>query len=268
MSDIAVYSLWRDSEPHINRTLKQLEDLESLSDLSFDYYFYENDSKDNTASILVDWISSREGDLLTEKLDAKSFGRTTDTERMVAMCDFRNRCKDLVSSSDSKYTILIDSDIIFNKDNLLMHLSLIEKLDDAAMVTPNIRQNIPDYVYGFTDDSYYDVYPLFDRFGSQGLYWTDCPLRNGIDRMNWSLGKPIKCKSAFGGFSLIKTEILKKVKWSTDGACDHVNFCKEVNEHGSIYINPLNKVFAKIDLSKYDLKDFERRAKLQLNGQV
>ena len=120
MSDIAVYSLWRDSEPHIQRTLKQLEDLESLPDLSFDYYFYENDSKDNTASILVDWISSREGDLLTEKLYAKSFGRTTDTERMVAMCDFRNRCKNLVSSSDSKYTILIDSDIIFNKDNLCM----------------------------------------------------------------------------------------------------------------------------------------------------
>ena len=35
MSDIAVYSLWRDSEPHIQRTLKQLEDLESLPDLLF-----------------------------------------------------------------------------------------------------------------------------------------------------------------------------------------------------------------------------------------
>tara|TARA_B100000131_G_C18116713_1_gene611525 strand:- start:1519 stop:2325 length:807 start_codon:yes stop_codon:yes gene_type:complete len=264
---IAVYSLWRDSEPHIDRTLKQFEDLESL-DYEFEYYFYENDSEDNTASILIDWTSSREGNLLTERINTKKFGRTTDMERMKTMCDLRNRCRNLVLGSQSKYTVLIDSDIIFNKENLLKHIETIESLDDAAMVTPNIRQNIPDFVYGLTEDSYYDVYPLFDRFGSQGLYWTDCPLQNGIDRMNWSLGKPIKCNSAFGGFSLIKTDILKKVKWSTDGACDHVNFCKEVNEFGSIYIDPLNKVFANIDLSKYNLKDFEHRAKMQLNGQV
>ena len=62
---IAVYSLWRDSEPHIHRTLSQLEDLEAL-DYDFEYYFYENDSKDNTASILIDWTVNREGTLLME----------------------------------------------------------------------------------------------------------------------------------------------------------------------------------------------------------
>ena len=86
--------------------------------------------------------------------------------------------------------------------------------------------------------------------------------------MNWSMGKPIKCNSAFGGFALILTDVLKNVNWSTDGACDHVNFCKEVNELGSIYIDPTNRVFANIDLTKYDLTDFERRAKMQLHGQV
>ena len=98
---IAVYSLWRDSEPHIHRTLSQLEDLEAL-DYDFEYYFYENDSKDNTASILIDWTANREGTLLTERLDAEKFGRITSKERMVAMCEFRNKCKQLVSSSDSK----------------------------------------------------------------------------------------------------------------------------------------------------------------------
>ena len=268
MSDtIAVYSLWRDSEPHIERTLKQFEDLESLN-YKFEYYFYENDSKDNTASVLIDWTADRGGTFLTERLDTKKFGRTTDMERMKTMCELRNKCRELVSPSKSKYTILIDSDIIFDKNNLLKHIETIESADGAVMVTPNIRQNIPDLVYGLTEDSYYDVYPLFDRFGSTGLYWTDCPLKNGIDRMNWSMGKPIKCNSAFGGFALILTDVLKNVKWSTDGACDHVYFCKEVNELGSIYIDPTNRVFANIDLTKYDLTDFERRAKMQLHGQV
>ena len=86
MSDtIAVYSLWRDSEPHIERTLKQFEDLESLN-YKFEYYFYENDSKYNTASVLIDWTADRGGTFLTERLDTKKFGRTTDMERMKTMC--------------------------------------------------------------------------------------------------------------------------------------------------------------------------------------
>ena len=50
---IAVYALWRDSQSHIQRTLNQFEDLESL-DFNFEYYFYENDSKDDTVLILKD----------------------------------------------------------------------------------------------------------------------------------------------------------------------------------------------------------------------
>ena len=46
---ISVYALWRDSESHIHRTLNQLEDLEKLG-FDFEYFFYENDSKDNTVS--------------------------------------------------------------------------------------------------------------------------------------------------------------------------------------------------------------------------
>src|SRR6056300_1165218 len=114
---IAVYSLWRDSEPHIYRTLSQLEDLESL-DYDFEYYFYENDSKDDTVNILKNWIQKRKGSFLHETLEAKKFGSVTDQERMHLLSDCRNKCKQLGFDSKSKYSLLIDSDIIFNKKNL------------------------------------------------------------------------------------------------------------------------------------------------------
>ena len=57
---ISVFSLWRDSESYIYRSLKQLESIEEQNqDIEFSYFFYENDSTDNTASILSSWISTR-----------------------------------------------------------------------------------------------------------------------------------------------------------------------------------------------------------------
>ena len=262
---IAVYSLFRDSEPHLARTLAQFEDLESL-DYSFEYYFYENDSKDSTVPLLKQWLEKRTHKFLHENLDAESFGSVQNIDRMQMLCEFRNKCKNLLKNSSSKYTLMVDSDVNFNKPNLESHLELIERLEDAVLVTPNVRQNIPDYAFGISTDSYYDVYPLLDKSNNRGLYWTDCPFKNGLDRMNWSLGNAIKCNSAFGGFALSYTDIIKQVKWSTDGECDHVNFCKELSAFGSIYVDPKNKVHVEVDLSKHNLNRFKNIAKQQLNA--
>ena len=155
---------------------------------------------------------------------------------------------------------MLDSDVKFNKENLQKHIQSLKENGNIVMSTPNIRQNIPDFVSGKSETSYYDVYPFFDRFGQKGNYFDDCPFKNGIDRMNWSLGKSIICDSAFGGFALIYTDIVKKCNWSTDGACDHVNFCKEVSAFGNIFVCPQNKVEVQLDLSKINLKNCKKIA--------
>ena len=71
---VSVFCIWRDSEKTIDRTLKQLESLESLQNYEFSYYFYENDSEDNTKSVLGNWLIDRSGSFLSEKLSAKKFG--------------------------------------------------------------------------------------------------------------------------------------------------------------------------------------------------
>lgn len=259
---IAVYSLFRDSEPHLARTLAQFEDLESL-DYNFEYYFYENDSKDNTVDLVKKWMEGRQGEFLHETLNSRKFESVEDVERMQLLCECRNKCKKLLECSKSKYTILIDSDVIFDKNNLEQHIEKINKLKDCVLLTPNIRQNIPDYYSDRTQDSYYDVCPLFDVNKKDTLAASDCPFKNGVDRMKWYLGEPVKCSSAFGGFALTYTDILKKVKWSTDGLCDHVNFCVELGGHGLVYVDPKNVVRVELDLKNVNLIQLKKHAKEQ-----
>ena len=250
---ISVFCLWRDSEKTIHRTLKQLEDLESIDGFEFSYFFYENDSTDKTVDILKEWISKKSGDLKAEILNAPKFGSTTDSERMKFLCECRNKCKDLALDNQFDYSLLIDSDIEFNNENFILQFEDLSKLDNAVMVTANVRQNIPDLTFNQNQDSYYDVYAFRDRHGSNGIYFSDCPSYKRDDQFNWKLGIPILTMSSFGGFAIIKSDIFNKVKWHSDIHCDHVNMCYDISRCGNIYCDPRSKVYVNLDLSRLSM---------------
>jgi hypothetical protein len=253
LTSISVFCIWRDSEPHIKRTLKQLEDLESLNGFSFSYFFYENDSKDLTPEIMKQWMELRKGSFLSENLNAKKFGSTPCNDRMKLLCECRNKSKSLAGENKSDYSLIFDGDIEFSKENFLLLVNDIKTLPKAVMATPNIRQNISDLVFGVSNDSYYDVYPFRDKHGNEGMYFSDCPSFNREDQFNWKIGNHISCSSAFGGFALIKSSAFNSVWWTSDVNCDHVNLCYDLHQHGVIYCNPRNKVYTNVDLSKIDL---------------
>jgi hypothetical protein len=260
---VSVFCIWRDSEKTIFKTLKQLEDLESIDGFEFSYFFYENDSKDKTAEILSEWISKRNGSFLSENLNATKFGSTTDPERMKLLCECRNKCKALAADNSSDYSLLIDGDIEFSKDNFLLSIEDIQNLPRAVMVTPNVRQNIADLTFSASPDSYYDVYPFRDRHGNYGIYFSDCPSFNREDQMKWRLGMPILCLSAFGGFALLKSDAFNSVSWSSDLHCDHVNMCFDLGLYGHIYCNPRNKVYSTVDLEQINLESCKNIGKQQ-----
>jgi hypothetical protein len=243
---VSVFCIWRDSEQTIFKTLKQLEDLESIDGFEFSYFFYENDSKDKTVEILSEWMSKRNGSFLSEILNTKKFGSTTDPERMKLLCECRNKCKTLAKKNEFDYSLLIDSDIEFNNNNFFIQIEDLNKLENAVMVTANVRQNIPDYTFESTQDSYYDVYPFRDRHGNTGMYFTDCPSYKREDQFYWKIGKPIECMAAFGGFAIVKSKAFNLVDWSADINCDHVNLCFDLSKFGTIYISPLSKVYVKV----------------------
>lgn len=260
---VSVFCIWRDSGKTIKTTLSQLEDLESLDGFSFSYFFYENDSKDNTVLVLDEWLSSRSGEIKSENLVMQKFGRTTDPKRMKFLCRCRNESKKLAGSNDSDYSLLIDSDIKFNKENFLRQLDTLENCENAVMVTANSRQNIEDLTFGCCADSYYDSYAFKDRHGNQGMYWSDCPSYKSDDQFNWKLGKPILTMSSFGGFAVLKSAVFNKVEWSADIHCDHVNMCYDISRYGNIYCDPKSKVYVDVNSGDIDIDRCKNTAEQQ-----
>lgn len=260
---ISVFCLWRDSEKTAYKTLKQLENLESVDGFEFSYFFYENDSKDNTVKILEEWLLNRSGKIQSETLNAKKFESVADPERMKFLCECRNKCKDLALNNEFDYSLLIDSDIEFNNNNFLLQIESLDNINNAVMTTANVRQNIPDLTFNSSLDSYYDTYAFRDEYGNNGLYWSDSPFIRKENRLGWTLGQPQITMSSFGGFAIIKSSIFNKVKWHSDFHCDHVNMCYDISRYGSIYIIPRSKVYVEIDTSKYDLNLFKDMAQKQ-----
>lgn len=252
---VSVFCIWRDSEEFSSRTLNQLEELEKLDGFSFSFYFYENDSKDNTVQILSEWMKYRSGGFLSETLKAQKFGSVTNPLRMKLLCECRNKCKSLAGVNESDYSLLIDSDVEFGVDNFARQLNDLNNLPNAVMTTANVRQQIPDYTFNCTADSYYDTYAFKNRYGNDGIAFSDCPSINREDQFDWKIGKPIRCMSSFGGFAIIKSDVFNKVSWSSDIHCDHVNMCYDINLYGSIYCIPKSKVYVDIGTDKINQKN-------------
>jgi len=251
--EISVFSLWRDSEKYIERTLSKLDDIEKRHpEISFSYFFYENDSVDNTALILKDWINNKNGTFVSEKLNSQREEFVITPSRMQKMAYFRNRMINIGRFIKSKYSIIFDSDVIFEADIVNKFLSKID--DETVMYTPNIKQNIACKWCNCGQQSYYDVAALKDLFNHNGLCWCHNPFINIFDRQKFELKQSIEVKSAFGGFAFFKSDILNYCNWKTDTQCEHISFCEDVSKFGKIKLYP--DIEVKVELDEEIIKKY------------
>jgi hypothetical protein len=251
---VSVLSMFRDSEDYLPETLKNLDVLEDNSSYEMEYFFYENDSRDNTVPLLKEWLAHKKGDLLTQKLDKPKFSQSPAVERQLDMTHYRNQLLDLARPLDSKYSIILDSDVHFDADIVDKYLSLFrdDKLSSVVMITPNVLQNIKCKMFDDSKNSYYDSFALIDRVGNHGMTWACNPFFNVEDRERWENNQVVYVNSAFGGCPIIKSEVLNEVRWSTDGGCEHWNFCRDVRVHGDIVVAPTVEVSVELSQDVID----------------
>jgi|TARA_R110000824_G_scaffold69294_5_gene178595 hypothetical protein len=233
---ISIFSLFRDSESYINECLRSLDEVELTTNADFEYFFYENDSKDNTSKILGDWIKGKRGKLLSETANEQSHGSTLEPNRMIKMARIRNKMADLGKPVDSDYSIVIDSDLNFSKN--IVNEFLKYKDLNFSMLTPNVRQTVPCKMNGKSETSYYDSLSLFDTENNHCMTWSDNPFYEDSDRNKFESGEPIHVNRAFGGFAFIKSNLFNKVNWKSSGNLEHWALCDQLNEHGKIYFLP------------------------------
>jgi glycosyltransferase involved in cell wall biosynthesis len=249
---MSVISIFRDIEEHIWPTLNGLESFEKNYDIEFEYFFYENDSKDNTVSILEKWLANRKGLLVSEKLFRPNFSHVQSVHRTSLLADYRNRILNKARPLDSDYTILLDSEIVFANDILDNYINRIKE-KDMAMVTPAVLQPILSQMPGEENEfSYFDSYALVTNDGMLGMTFAQNPFWSEEDRKRYYDGYYVSVLSAFGGFVLIKSEILNnlEVEWSTkSGGCEHWEFCQKVGKYGKIIVDP------QIEVTVSDIKE-------------
>ena len=243
---ITIISIFRDSEPTIHNCLKQLNELEKNTKASFEYFFYENDSKDKTKEILNKWMINKKGKLICENINTPRFGSVVKKERFALLAQYRNRLLKKGKPFDSDYSLILDSDVLFPKNIIEQYLKYMK--DDVAMVTPNVLQNIKCKMFDKNKDSYYDCLALRDKKEREGMVWVSNPFFDKNDREAWNRGEPVEVSSAFGGFPIIKSKILNKVKWSTDGDIEHKNFCRDIRKYGKIIVVP--KIITRVIISQ------------------
>ena len=251
--EISIFSLWRDSEKTIHRSLSQLEDLESENDnVKFSYFFYENDSKDNTRFILKEWMSKKTGILYNEDIGTVKYGSTMSNDRLQKMAYYRNKVVNLARYITTDFSMIFDSDVIFDRHLISRFLSKID--EETVMYTPFVEQNIKCKMCNCGRDSYYDVACLFDSNNTQGLHWSCNPFANVFDRMNFAKGNPVSVNSAFGSCAFFKSDALNYSNWDNEFGLEHISFCKQIKRFGKIKVYSDIKV--QVELSKELLEKY------------
>jgi len=94
-------------------------------------------------------------------------------------------------------------------------------------------------------------FDLRDKKEREGMVWVSNPFFEKNDRETWNRGEPVEVFSAFGGFPIIKSKILNKVEWSTDGDIEHKNFCRDIRKYGKIIVVP--KIITRVIISQNTL---------------
>lgn len=233
---ISIFSLFRDSAKTMSKTLSMLNLIEKCTDASFEYFFYENDSKDNTLSILENWSKNKIAKIKSENLNAEKFGSTLHQERMIHMSKIRNKMLNLGINSNSDFSVILDSDVTFYPEIINDFLNFKDL--NFSMLTPNIRQNVPCKMGSGCKTSYYDSSILFDTNGLNCMTWSNNPFLEDEDREKFENLEPIEVSRAFGGFALLKSKHLFQCNWDSKGESEHFSLCDKLIKFGKIYLIP------------------------------
>lgn len=252
---ITVLMIAKDNETYLKYFVQKMELVETLYHCTFQYFFYENDSKDKSREILQGFLTGRDGQLFTGSWPPFE-NKGHNFERTHRLATLRNelvsKCKDLIKG---EWTLLIDTDIYFGNDVIKRFFSypltsenigMIAGFSTEAFTADHIKKQLPNSAIQtgevVSTNHYYDTFAFVDKDGHN--YWPNCKFECKFCK---GPKKPIDATplldvtSCYGGFALIETAILKhpNVRWGTinlsdrTSLCEHLLFCQAIKNCSS-----------------------------------
>jgi hypothetical protein len=232
---IGVLAMTRDEETMLPKFFTEMESLERATSNEIVYSFYENDSKDNTPSIISQWIrkNNRRGSLVSESLGLPRL-RECQQDRTKLMAMGRNMALSQLKIFDPNILVVIDVDINFSYEHILALFSELDN-DNVAVACAATMQNTP-CLFGNGKFSYYDSWAFIANDGSPGISFSYCPSMMQKDHEQWQKEKRITARSAFGGIAVMRySDVVKQgAQWNGDNGCEHWSFCDAMRPIGDI----------------------------------
>jgi hypothetical protein len=263
IKNISILGLFRDCSDYFEYFTKVMIDMENMYNVTFDYFFCENDSKDDTRDKLKKFAKGRQCKLLLLQLekDYSTNDLAINLERIHTLLTLRNKLKDTFGPFKSDWTMIVDTGIYFrptilhdmfnykkNDENIgamcpyVVQIYSKEKIIDRPEFQ-HLRQHLQN-VKSPTDlinlEHFYDTYSTIDN-NSIFMYpfcpFEKCllckPARSQFDYKLIPADKPIvEVNSTFGGFCLIDTNIFnnKSVRWDTIclNMVKHTSICEHI----------------------------------------
>ena len=233
--------------------------------LKFEYFSYENDSRDKTIKELKLFYANRSGKYFCETVPNSKIMSGISMDRGTTMAKLRNKLKKYHGRLKSDFVLFLNCDTVFLPSSIMAMINSLLTSSNTSMVT-----GYPICYGSYVDENetnhYYDSLALISendinyiKTGNSCIFnkCTRCKIYRNINNINIpenELLQPksvVKVKSAFGGFALIKTSIYNIVEWG-ESVCEHHSFCENVQKFGNIILDPSIKFFT--TNKKYSLK--------------
>ena len=247
ITELSICAIFRNNEEYLKTFfIPTFERVESMyPSIKFNYYLYENDSSDETPTI----VKSLGG--VSEILDKPVNKRDTSKTRINAIAAARDK---LMAQRPFKgeWCMFIDSNIEF-PPNLISRFIARELPDDAACVTCfGLDDHNPCRKHNNCDKQhYYDTFALLYKDGSHmvaieqpDLGPSCCPFSDKEEVQKWNNGHLVETRSSFGGVAFYKTdEVNKPTMFYGDcdiGRCEHTYFNSRLD--GKVYADPTLEV--------------------------
>jgi hypothetical protein len=247
---IIICALARDCSAALQHNIPRIEDLRS-NFKSSDVVVIENDSKDNTKQILLDWSRKSSGvnlimedhhtDTLIQR-DELNPSPGTSTGRIEKMSQYRNQYLNWIELSkiEPDYILILDIDVISFSVK-----GVIDTLESAPENWGGL------FAYGYTDQKlagktihkiFHDLYAFVERKPVAGTYLTHAEMFRNSKKLTQliRLNKFYPVISAFGGLGLYKYEAIKGLHYVAlknedpimEAVCEHIPFNIDVIDRG------------------------------------
>ena len=220
---------------------KTIARTERLGTMFRDYrvVFYENDSRDGTREILLDWQKkNRRVTVLSEERGDPVNPSARCLDRAGRMAYYRNRCRDVVRShlANFDYVIVVDTDV--------------QEGWSYDGVAHTFGHDDWDFVgsYGVIQRGYLAHPPLMLQYDAwafrrEGSY-VSIPTKV-VNHMLWRRGDPmVPVYSCFGGLGVYRMRAMLTCEYG-DSDCEHVCFHRNMRTAGldRLYLNPSQITF-------------------------